>query len=164
MTHVGGRPGLGGHKSEGSQNRQVWNPSSDDWRGLTCLNGSSGCEAIWSSHPPDCNRRCEERLSWKREVALDVAINVERIPVVVRLEGMLEGATALNLEAVVAELIRDGYREFKLETSALCVPNERDISVLISLQRLAQNAGGNLAWDGLTVNHPFPDQWRRSRA
>jgi hypothetical protein len=59
-------------------------------------------------------------LSWKREVALEVSVDVERVPVIGRLEGMLDGATAVNLEAVVAELIRGGRRGLKLETSALC--------------------------------------------
>jgi hypothetical protein len=107
--------------NQDSHQSEVNDPSSDDWRGLTCLTGSSRCEAIWSSDPPDCNRQCEERLSWKREVALEVSVDVERVPVIGRLEGMLDGATAVNLEAVVAELIRGGRRGLKLETSALCV-------------------------------------------
>jgi len=184
MTHAGGWPALGCRTSDGGQGRlrtekssgcpdpasrghlngtrpddprpETKNPSTDDWRVLTGVGGSSGCEALWSSHPPDCNQQCEEHLSWKREVALDVTIDVGDIPVIVRLAGMLEEATALDLEAVFAELISDGHREFKLETSALGVPDECGVGVLFTLHRLAQNAGGDVTWDGLTVNHPFP--------
>ena len=71
---------------------------------------------------------------------------------------MLEGATAVNLVAVVGELIRDGHCNFKLETSALCIPTVGGIDALKTLQRMVQNAGGHLAWDGLTVNHPYPTE------
>jgi hypothetical protein len=139
-----------------SHQSEVNKPSDDHRRALTCLSGSSGCEAIWPSYPPDCKRQCDERSAWKRDVALAVSVNVEHVPAIVRLEGMLEGATAVNVVAVIGELIREGHRNFKLETSALCVPTIDGIGALKTLQRMVQNSGGHLAWDGLTVNHPYP--------
>jgi hypothetical protein len=61
----------------------------------------------------------------------------------------------VNLKALFAELIREGFIDFELQTSVLCVPDEGGMSALTDLQHLLRKAGGNLAWDGLTVNHPF---------
>ena len=68
---------------------------------------------------------------------------------------MLDGETAVNLVALFTELIGEGFVDFELQTPALCVPDEVGINVLSGLQDLLRKAGGNLAWDGLTVNHPF---------
>lgn len=130
--------------------------SDDLCRDPTCLSGSSGCEALWSCHPPDCGRLCDERTPWKREVALQVSVDVEHVPVTVRLAGMLDGETAVNLVPLVAELMAEGYLDFELQTPALCVPSKSDVGDLNGLKRLVQNSGGCLAWDGLTLNHPFP--------
>ncbi len=69
---------------------------------------------------------------------------------------MLDRETAVNLVALVAELISEGYLDFQLQTSMVCVPDEGGINALNGLKRLVQNSGGFLAWDGLTLNHPFP--------
>lgn len=117
--------------------------------------GSSGCEAVWPSGQPDCGRQCEERLAWKRDVALEVVVDVDRSPATVRLTGMLDGETAANLMALFAELVGEGFSTFEVQTSSLCVPDECGMSVLIGFRQLLQESGGELAWDGLTVNHPF---------
>jgi hypothetical protein len=131
--------------------------------GVSCLRRSPGHgpagEPIWSSHgdrAPDCNLQCEARWAWTRDVALEISIDVERVPSTIRLAGTLDGATAVNLIAVVAELIRDGHRDFELKTSALCVPDAGGVGALNGLQRLVQGSGGRLAWDGSTANRPFP--------
>jgi hypothetical protein len=116
----------------------------------------SGCEAIWLCDPPGCGRQCDERLAWKRDVALEISVDVDRVPATVRLAGMLDGETAANLMALFAELIGEGFVDFELQTSALCVPDECGLSVLNGLQRLIRGSDGNFVWDGLTVNHPFP--------
>ena len=120
--------------------------------------GSSGCEALWLSDPPDCDRQCEERLVWKRDVALEISIDVDRMPATVRLVGMLDAETAVNLMAVFTELIGEGFVRFELRTSALCMPDKGGIAALTDLKQLVQNAGGFLAWDGLTANHPYPTE------
>ena len=125
-------------------------PRNTSWR------GPSGCEAIWVSDPPDCDRQCEERLAWKRNVALEISVDVDRIPAIARFAGTLDAETAVNLIALFAELIGEGFIDFELQASALCVPDEGGMSVLTDLQRQLRRAGGDLAWDGLTLNHPFP--------
>lgn len=117
--------------------------------------GSSGCEAIWISDPPSCGRQCEERLAWKRDVALEISVDVARFPATVRFAGMLDGETAVNLRALFIELIGEGFVDLELQTSALCVPDEIGMSVLTGLRHLIRKSGGNLAWDESTVNHPF---------
>lgn len=131
-------------------------PSDDFCGDPSGSSGSSGCEALRSSHPPDCGRLCDERTAWKREVALQVSVDVEHVPVTVRLAGMLDGETAVNLVPLVAELMAEGYLNFDLQTSALCVPYKDGVGTLNGLKRLVQHTGGSLAWDGLTLNHPFP--------
>ena len=118
--------------------------------------GSSGCEAIWLSDPPHCRRQCGERLAWKRDVALEISVDVERIPVTVRFAGTLDTGTAVNLVALLMELIDEGHIDFELQASELCVPDESGMEALTDLQHQLRKAGGNLAWDGLTLNHPFP--------
>ncbi len=130
---------------------------------FSCLNGSLGCEAMWSCHPPECHRQCDERLAWKRDVALEISVDVEHDPVTIWLSGMLDRDTAINLPALIAELIEDGHRAFELKTSGLCVPDKGGIEALNRLQRIVQESGGYLTWDGLTTNHPFPATEGHSR-
>ena len=88
------------------------------WQRRSSGYGPAG-EPIRSSHAdhaPDCNLQCEIRSAWKRDVALEISIEVERVPATIRLAGTLDGATAINLIAVVAELIGDGHRDFELKT------------------------------------------------
>jgi len=117
--------------------------------------GSSGCEASWPCHPPSCGRQCDEGLAWKRDVALEISVDVDRSPTTVRFAGMLDGESAVSLTALFAELIGEGFINFELQTSALCVPDESGMTVLTGIQRLVRESGGCVAWDGLTVNHPF---------
>jgi len=88
-------------------------------------------------------------------VALEVSVDVESSPAIIRLAGTLDGDTAVSLEAVVAELIRDGYSRFELKTSALCVPDEGGAAALADLKLLVQQAGGYLIWGGETANRRF---------
>jgi len=117
--------------------------------------GSSECEAVWLSDPPSCGRQCEEPLAWRRDVALEVSVDVDRVPATVRFTGMLDGETAVNLKALFTELISEGFVDFELQTSALCVPDEMGMNALTGLQHLLRESGGSPVWDGLTVNHPF---------
>jgi hypothetical protein len=114
------------------------------------------CEAD-TSHV-NCTFQCEERVSWKRDVALEISVDVENVPAMILLSGTLDGDTAVNLMALVAELIDEGYRSFELRTSALCVANEPGLEALQGIRRLVQRSGGNIAWNGLTANHPFPTE------
>ena len=76
-----------------------------------------------SAHHP-VMRAAEVTQDWrqvasKRDVVLEVWVDVQRSPISIRLSGTLDRGTATNLAALVEELIAEGGHEFKLETPAL---------------------------------------------
>lgn len=101
---------------------------------------------------PDCDRQCEQLVAWKREVALEVLVDVESVPVIIRLAGTLDGMTAVNLLALTAELISNGHQDFELKTRALCVPDELGLEALMEIQSLIRGSGCQLVWGGSTAN------------
>jgi anti-anti-sigma regulatory factor len=103
-----------------------------------------------------CSLQCEQNEAWKRDVALAISVNDEGAIVIVHMAGTLDHGTALNVTALVAELIADGHNDFELQTSELCVPDEGGVGVLVGLQRLVHRAGGRLAWSGSVANRSFP--------
>ena len=64
------------------------------------------------------------------------------------LSGTLDGATAVNLVALVAELIGEGFRSFELRTSGLCVATEPGLKALNGIHRLVQRSGGRFCGTG----------------
>jgi anti-anti-sigma regulatory factor len=78
-------------------------------------------------------------------------IDVERVPILIRLEGTLERETAGSLVSVVQDQILDGGREFELDTSALDVSDAAGFSALKAIARLVSESGGRLRWDGSTT-------------
>jgi hypothetical protein len=107
-------------------------------------------------HAPNCDFQCKERMAWKRDIALEISVDVEHVPALILLSGTLDADTARNLVALVAELIGEGYRLFELRTTALCVANEPGIRSLQGIHRLVRKSGGKVLWDGSTANRPFP--------
>ncbi len=101
---------------------------------------------------PFCGRQCEETVGWRREVALEISVEIGSVAAIIRLAGTLDRATSVNVTDLVSELIEDGYHEFELNTSALCAPDEEGIGVLIDLERLVRVSGGHLTWSGSTAN------------
>jgi hypothetical protein len=85
---------------------------------------------------------------WRSDVALEMWIDVERCPVVVRLAGRLGGATSNRLVCVVSRLIADGHRDFALQTRDLDVSDTRGAEALMDLQRMITESGGRVLWDG----------------
>lgn len=102
-----------------------------------------------------CDLHCEHSEPWKRDVALAISVNDESAIVIIHLAGTLDHRTAVNVTALVAELIADGHSEFELHTSHLCVPDESGADVLLEIQRLLLGAGGRLAWSGSVANRTF---------
>lgn len=101
---------------------------------------------------PDCHPQCEQRVAWKRNVALEISVDLENIPVIIQLAGTLDGATAVNLIELISELIGEGHSDFELKTLALCVPDEDGLRALLGLRLLIQGSGGHLDWSGSTAN------------
>jgi len=79
---------------------------------------------------------------WMEDVALEVWVDVEHRPIIVRLAGTLNHATATNVIPVVKELIADGGRDFELRTPGLQVPDAGGTEALVELQRLVQYSSG----------------------
>ncbi|HZM56556.1 MAG TPA: hypothetical protein VFC03_16165 [Acidimicrobiales bacterium] len=90
---------------------------------------------------------------WQGDVALELWVDVGRRPVGVRLAGTLDGSTAVNLLAVVEELIAEGVREFDLRTAALRVAGPDGADALRELEQLVQRSGGRLTRDGAAIGH-----------
>lgn len=88
---------------------------------------------------------------WQEDVALELWVDVARQPVSVRLAGTLDGSTAVNLVAVVEELIVEGVREFDLQTAGLRVVGPEGAGALEALELLVRRAGGRMTSDGTSI-------------
>jgi len=77
---------------------------------------------------------------WMENIALEVWIDVEHTPILVRLSGTLDQFTAINVVPVVKELMAEG-RDVELHTFSLEVPDAGGIEALAELQRLVQHSG-----------------------
>jgi hypothetical protein len=92
--------------------------------------------------------RCGPAAPWMEDVTLEVWVDVEHSPILVRLAGTLNQATAINVVPVVKELIPDGGRDIELHTPGLEVPDPGGTEALVELQRLVQHSGGRFTWGG----------------
>ena len=82
---------------------------------------------------------------WTEDVALELWVDSERDPVVIRLEGTLDASTATNLLAVVHELIEEeGACDFELRASALTVVQPDGALALDDLEGMIRRCGGKL--------------------
>jgi hypothetical protein len=86
-------------------------------------------------------------LGWESDVALEMWIDTDRVPVSVRLAGTIGRATGARLVAVIAELIADGYDDFEVRTAALRVTEPGGDEALINVQRLITESGARVAWN-----------------
>lgn len=101
--------------------------------------------------------QCRPEAFWRTDVALEIWIDVERVPVIIRLAGTLDDATGGNLVSVVEELIADGCRDFELQAPALLVSDHGGIGMLMELQQAVRSSGGRLQLDPSVLVHDLPD-------
>ena len=92
--------------------------------------------------------RCEPAAPWMEDVSLELWVDVENSPILVRLAGTLNHTTAANVVPVIKELITDGGRDVELHTPGLEAPDAGGTDALVELQRLVQHWGGSVTWDG----------------
>jgi anti-anti-sigma factor len=78
--------------------------------------------------------------------ALELWVDVENIPVIVRLRGTLDGQTGTNVRGVVEELLQEGYSSIAMELDELKLPSAAGFSALVAIQELVTRAGGTLHW------------------
>ena len=81
---------------------------------------------------------------WRGDVALELWVEVDVVPVRIRLAGRLDSTTAANLDEVVRELLADGTREIELCTDGLRVVDASAIGALADVERRIRLDGGNL--------------------
>ena len=93
----------------------------------------------------------EPMAPWMEDVALQIWVDVEHSPILIRLTGTLNQATAVNVVPVVGELIAAGGRDFELETPGLRVPDGGGTEALAGVQRLVRDSGGHFTWDATTL-------------
>ncbi len=112
----------------------------------------AGCSsAWWDSAQPD-----QADDAWKRDVALEMWIDARFAPVRIRLAGSLERATVGRLVSAVQDLLHDGCRDFKLDTSAVHASDRSGARALTDLSRLVRRSGGRLTWTGSTTTSTRP--------
>jgi hypothetical protein len=93
----------------------------------------------------------EPMAPWMDDVALNVFVDAEHCPILIRLTGTLNQATAVNVVPVVGELIAAGGRDFELQTPGLRVPDGGGNAALVGVQRLVHLSGGHVTWDATTL-------------
>lgn len=81
---------------------------------------------------------------WRGDVALELWVEVDVVPVRIRLAGRLDATTAANLDEVVRELLADGTREIELCTDGLRVVDASAIGTLADVERRVRLDGGSL--------------------
>jgi len=93
----------------------------------------------------------ESTAPWMDDVALQIWVDAEHSPILIRLTGTLNQATAVNVVPVVGELIAAGGRDFELQTPGLRVPDGGGTEALAGVGRLVQRSGGAFIWDATTL-------------
>lgn len=97
-------------------------------------------------------RSSEDAWWWSRDVALEMWVDVQQVPINIRLAGTLDEATAADFVAVVEELIADGARDFDLQTCSLRVADTGGMDALMDLHRIVQRSGGRITNGGSVID------------
>jgi anti-anti-sigma factor len=94
--------------------------------------------------PPVGLARPSGLADWRGDVALELWVEADAVPVRVRLAGRLDATTAANLHEVVGDLLSDGIREIELCTDGLRVVDSSAIGALADIERRVRLDGGTL--------------------
>jgi hypothetical protein len=87
--------------------------------------------------------RHETDCVWRDDVALEMWIDVTKLPFVVRLTGVLDASTGANLFDVVKECMDQGQLDFDFDISALCVDGS-GWTLVDRVRAAVHGAGGRL--------------------
>ena len=87
--------------------------------------------------PADC---------WLDQVALEMSVDVERTPAVVKLAGTLDERTATSVRSVVSQLVVEGHRDLVVDISQLSVAGDLGLDALVGIQAAARREGGSVTW------------------
>lgn len=98
---------------------------------------------VWTLGDGTPELRPHEECAWRRDVALEMWVDVTADLVTVRLQGVLDASTGRNVSHVILECMADGRRDLALDVGGLRIdPSGRD--VLRHLRVQVQRAGGRL--------------------
>jgi hypothetical protein len=81
--------------------------------------------------------------AWHDDVALEMWVDVTKLPVVVRLAGVLDASTGANLLDVVGDCMAQGQLDFVFDMSALCVDGS-GWPLVDRIRVTVEGAGGRL--------------------
>ena len=81
---------------------------------------------------------------WRGDVALELWVEVDVVPVRIRMAGRLDATTAANLHEVVGELLAGGTHEIELCTDGLRMVDASAIGTLADIERKVRLDGGTL--------------------
>ena len=91
-----------------------------------------------SVHYPD--------IAWKMDPVLELWVNVETVPVTVRMAGVLDGMTCTSVLPIIEELLAEGRRDFAMRVDELDPPDEAGFLSLAGIERMVKDAGGSVSW------------------
>jgi hypothetical protein len=80
------------------------------------------------------------------EPELELSIDVETMPVTVRMVGTLHSQAGKSVRSVIEELVDEGYRDFSMQVEGLQLPDPTEFSSLVGIQRLIESVGGSITW------------------
>jgi len=81
---------------------------------------------------------------WMMDPKLELWVDAEREPVVIRLAGTLDGSTAASVLAVIGELLDQGSRQFVLDATSLDVVDSEGAASLIGIEMLVGRFDGRI--------------------
>ena len=82
---------------------------------------------------------------WRMDPKLELWVDVEQSPVVLRLTGTLDASTATSVLSVAQELVDEGYRQVVLVTADLFVADGEGARTLLRIEDLLDRRGGHVA-------------------
>jgi len=82
----------------------------------------------------------------KTDPVLELWVDVEHTPAIIRLSGTIDGQTGSNVRGVVKELLDEGYSCIAMEIDELELPAVAGYSALVAIEELVRQAGGWLHW------------------
>ncbi len=85
-------------------------------------------------------------VDWKMDPVLELWVDVQTTPVIIRLRGTIDGQTGTNVREVVEELLHEGYSSIAMEIDELEQPAAAGYSALGAIEELVRRAGGRLRW------------------
>lgn len=85
-------------------------------------------------------------VDWKMDPVLELWVDVQTTPVIIRLRGIIDGQTGTNVRGVVEELLHEGYSSIAMEIDELEQPAAPGYSALGAIEELVRRAGGRLRW------------------